>query len=388
MKAIKNGKIIVEEEVLSGKILLFDEKIIDLVDIEDFERHLKEGLYGEDLEVIDAQEDYVSPGFIDLHVHGSEGSDTMDGEVDALTVISRAVAKNGVTSFLPTTMTMSKKEIYKALDAVKEAMMKVQEGAQILGAHMEGPFINEKCKGAQGAEHILEPDYDFIKGYENVIKIITLAPEKDKDFDFIRMVKQNTDIKLSMGHSNASFEEAVEAVERGVSRATHLFNAMSPMNHRKPGVVGAALSTKINCELIADKIHIHPGIFSLVVNTKGKEKVVLITDCMRAGGLGEGVSDLGGQKVIVKNNTATLEDGTLAGSILTLNKAVKNILENTSLTLAEAVALASLNPARDIGLEDKKGSLSKGKDADIVIFNEEFDVRQTIVLGRKVFSNC
>lgn len=380
MKAIVNGKIITKDAVLEDKVILFDNKIINIVNAIDFEAQKYE-----EAEIIDAAGNYVSPGFIDLHIHGSGGKDTMDGNIEDLKVISNVIAKNGVTGFLPTTMTMDKESIYKALRAIREAMAIELQGAKVLGAHMEGPFINSTYKGAQKEDYIIDPNYEFINGYEDVIKIITLAPEKDCDCKFIKEVKNNTDIVLSIGHSNASYEEALDAIKNGVSHATHIFNAMTPLNHRKPGIVGAVLGSDINCEIIADRIHTHPGIFQILINAKGKEKVILITDSMRAGCMKDGISELGGQKVIVKDNSARLEDGTLAGSILTLNAAIKNIVENTNLKIHEAVSLATINPAKDIGIDDKKGSIEIGKDADIVIFTDDFKILHTIVEGRTVF---
>ncbi|MFL0250252.1 N-acetylglucosamine-6-phosphate deacetylase [Clostridium neuense] len=379
MKAIINGKIITEKEILENKVLLFDEKVHEIVSNESFN---KEGI-----EVIDAKGNYVSPGFIDVHIHGSNGKDAMDGEMKSLEIISEFVSQNGVTAFLPTTMTMSKEKIYKALDIIREAIHKKLPGASVIGAHLEGPFISERYKGAQKKDYIIKPSYDFIERYKDIIKIITMAPEEDHEFQFIKKVKENTNIVLSIGHSDATYEEAIEAIECGVSHITHLFNAMSPLHHRKPGVVGAAFNSDVACEIIADKIHINPKIFSMLIKIKGKEKMMLITDCMRAGGLKDGVSELGGQKVFVKDNSARLEDGTLAGSILTLNKAIKNIYENTNLTLNEAVNLATINPARDIKIDCRKGSLEKGKDADITIFNDKFEVLETIVGGRIVYEN-
>lgn len=385
MRAIINGRVILEDCVLEDKVVLFDTQIKSLINKTEFEKNVNQGSY-DGIDIIDAKGSYVSPGFIDLHIHGSGGRDAMDGELEDLKVISQSIAQNGATGFLPTTMTMSKEKIYKALDNIKEGMKLDLGGAKVLGAHMEGPFINPKYKGAQKEDYIIEPDYNFINGYEDVIKIITLAPEKDNNSQFIRSVKENTNIVLSIGHSDATYEEAMESIEKGVSHATHLFNAMSPLNHRKPGVIGAVFNSNINCELIADKIHVHPGVFQTVVNIKGVDKVILITDSMRAGCMKDGVSELGGQKVIVKDNSARLEDGTLAGSILTLNKAVKNMVENTSLNIYQAISMVSLNSAKDIGISDRKGSIEKGKDADIVIFDEEYNVSHTIVEGKTVFT--
>jgi len=384
MRAIINGRIILKDNVLEKKVLLFDKEIKDIVDENEFKNITKSGEYN-DIEIIDAQGNYISPGFIDLHIHGSGGKDVMDGNIEDLKTISSIIATKGVTAFLPTTMTMSKEKIYKALDTIKLGMEFEFKGAKVLGAHLEGPFINGKYKGAQKEDHIIEPNYDFIKGYEDVIKIITLAPEMDHNFNFIRAIKENTDIALSIGHSNATYEETMESIENGISRATHLFNAMTPLHHRNPGVVGAVFNSDINCEIIADKIHVHPGIFGTLTKIKGKDKVILITDSMRAGCMKDGISELGGQKVIVKENSARLEDGTLAGSILTLNKAVENIAKNTDLKIYEVISMASLNAAKDIGIEDRKGSIEIGKDADIVIFDNDFEVEHTIVEGKTVF---
>lgn len=376
-----------KDRVKHESVIIFDKQIVKIINTEEFLQYKKEykEKYKEELQVIDAKGKYVSPGFIDIHIHGSGGYDTMDGTAEVLKVISSTIAENGVTSYLPTTMTMKKASIYNALDAIREAMKLENQGAKILGVHMEGPFINEKYKGAQKADNIISPDYDIIKDYLDIIKIITLAPEKDKDHSFIKKVKCNSEITLSIGHSDASYEETLKAIEDGITHATHTFNAMTPLNHRKPGIVGAIFSSDITCELIADMIHIHPAIFNILINAKRKDKIVLITDSMRAGCMKSGTYDLGGQKVIVENGAARLQDGTLAGSVLTLNKGVKNMLSNSNLEIYEAVAMASNVPAKVINIEDRKGSLEVGLDADIVIFDENIDIFFTIVEGRIVF---
>ncbi|MGH4138878.1 N-acetylglucosamine-6-phosphate deacetylase [Clostridium sp.] len=387
MKAIINGKLIMKDRIMHDSIIIFDKQIIKIINSEEFLKYKKDykEKYKEEIQVIDAKGKYVSPGFIDIHIHGSGGYDTMDGTAEALKVISGTIAANGVTSYLPTTMTMDKDSIYSALDAIREAMKIENQGAKILGVHMEGPFINEKYKGAQKADNIIEPDYDIIKNYLDIIKIITLAPEVDKDHSFIKKVKHNSEITLSIGHSDASYEEAIKAIEDGITHATHTFNAMTPLNHRKPGIVGAIFSSDITCELIADMIHIHPAIFNILINAKQKDKIVLITDSMRAGCMKSGTYDLGGQKVIVENGAARLQNGTLAGSVLTLNKGVENMLSHSSLEIYEAVAMASSVPAKVINIQDRKGSLEVGLDADIAIFDKNIDVCFTIVEGRIVF---
>ncbi|AVP65117.1 N-acetylglucosamine-6-phosphate deacetylase [Clostridium botulinum] len=378
MKAIVNGKIIVGNEILQNKVLLFEKKIIDILDRENV--CLSKNDY-----IIDAKGLYISPGFIDVHIHGSGGKDVMDGEIESIKVISNTIAKRGVTSFLPTTMTMAKERIYKALDVIEQAMNMDLGGAKVLGAHLEGPFINPKYKGAQKVDFIKNPSFDFIKGYENVIKIITLAPEKDENFKFLKYIKENTDIVLSIGHSDATYEQAMAAIDNGISRATHTFNAMTPLNHRKPGIIGAIMNTDISCELIADNIHVHKGAINVLTKIKGKDKIILITDSMRAGCMNNGIWELGGQKVIVKNGSARLEDNTLAGSILTLDNAIKNMKNNIDASLCEIISMVTINPAKDINIYDKKGSIEKGKDSDIVIFDKDINIRMTIVEGNIVY---
>ncbi|MCB2355074.1 N-acetylglucosamine-6-phosphate deacetylase [Clostridium estertheticum] len=383
MKAIINGKIIMKDRIIYNSVIVFDLKIIGIIDNDNFHQYKEE--CREEINVIDAKGRFVSPGFIDIHIHGSGGYDTMDATKKALKIIGTTIAKNGVTGYLPTTMTMETSSIYKALDVVREEMGIETRGAKILGVHVEGPFINEKYKGAQKANNIVKPDYDIIKDYLDIIKIITLAPEKDIDHSFIKKVKANSKITLSIGHSDASFEEAMKAIDDGISHATHIFNAMTPFNHRKPGIVGAIFTSDISCELIADLIHVHPAIFNILINLVHTDRMVLITDSMRAGCIKRGVSELGGQKVIVKNGAARLEDGTLAGSVLTLNKAILNMLRNSDLKIYDVVAMATINPAKVINMDNKKGSLEIGYDADIAIFNDDIDVSFTIVEGKIVY---
>ncbi len=375
MKAIINGKIIKENEILENKVIVFNDKIVGLYD-----------KVPKDADIIDAKGMYVSPGLIDIHVHGSCNYDVMDKSVDAIKTIGNGIKENGVTSFLPTTMTMSKEDIHEALDTIRESMNIKYNGAQVLGAHLEGPFINNKYKGAQSDEFIQVPNFPFIEDYVDIIKIISYAPEVDKNFNFTKEVKEKTDITLSIAHTNATYEEAISAIKLGASNITHLFNAMTPLNHREMGVVGAALTSNVYCEIICDNIHINPALFQFVLNNKGKDKVILITDCMRAGCMPDGKYDLGGQDVFVKDGAARLAAGNLAGSVLNLNKAVYNFMKKTNLSLNEAINLASLNPAKSINMDDRKGSLEINKDADIAIFNDEMDCYMTVLQGEIIFN--
>lgn len=375
MKAIINGKIITRSGVLENKVLVFNETI----------QQIQEEV-PTDCHVIDSKGMYIAPGLIDVHVHGSCGADTMDQTKEAIEVISAGISKNGVTSFLPTTMTMSQEDIYGALEVIRLCMNQPLNGAKVLGAHMEGPFINAIYKGAQLDKYIIKPSYQLIENYTDVIKLVSYAPEMDENYSFTKEVKEKTDITLSIGHTNATYNQAKEAFNCGCSHVTHLFNAMTSLNHREPGVVGAALTSDVFTELIADTIHVNQQLFQFVLDNKGKHKMVLITDSMRAGCMKDGVYDLGGQAVFVKDGAARLESGNLAGSVLMLNKAVYNFFKNTDLTIDEAIHMASLNPATSIGIANCKGSLEIGKDADISIFDEEMNCYLTIVEGREVYN--
>ena len=375
MKAIVNGKIITPKGIVENKVLVFEEKIVSV-----------EEKAPESCEIIDAKGQYVAPGLIDVHVHGSCGADTMDQTVEAIETISEGIAQNGVTSFLPTTMTMGQEDIYGALNIIRQCMDQELKGAKVIGAHMEGPFINVIYKGAQPEQYILKPSFEFIKDYTDVIKLVSYAPELDEQYAFTKEVKEKTDITLSIGHTNATYNQAMEAIDHGVSHVTHLFNAMTPLHHREPGVVGAALTSDCYCEMIVDKIHINKSLFQFVLDNKGKNKVVLITDSMRAGCMKDGKYDLGGQEVYVKDGAARLESGSLAGSVLTLNKAIYNFAQNTNASITEAIHMASLNPAQSIGVAEYKGSLEVGKDADIAIFDEEMNCQLSISEGRVIFN--
>ena len=372
MIAIKNGKIIFKDRIIENKILLLSDKIEGIVD---------ENEIPENCEVIDAEGGYITPGFIDLHIHGYLGKDVCDANAESIRTIAGGLVENGVTGFLPTTMTVDMRVIEGALDACREVKNSGEYyGSTILGVHAEGPFISASKKGAQDERYILKPDADFVKANADIIKIITLAPEEDKDFAEIKRMAGETDVVVSMGHTSADYKTAMESTRNGVKHATHLFNAMTPMTHRAPGVVGAALNSDVTCELIVDTYHVDPALYEMVYKMKGR-KLCFITDCLPAGGLPEGEYTLGGAKIIYKNNLCKLEDGTIAGSVLKLNKGVWNVYTNTSIPLYECVNCATLNPANAIGVADKKGSIEVGKDADIVILDNEFNVKKTIIGG-------
>ena len=372
MLVIKNAKIIFENGIEEGKALILSDKIDGIVD----ESDIPEGV-----EMIDAEGGYITPGFIDLHIHGYLGKDVCDATAESIRTIAGGIVENGVTGFLPTTMTVDMSVIKGALDACREVKNSGEYyGSQILGVHAEGPFISASKKGAQDERFILKPDADFVKANADIIKIITLAPEEDKDFLEIKRMADETDVVVSMGHTSADYKTAMESSKNGVKHATHLFNAMTPMTHRAPGVVGAALNSDVSCELIVDTYHVDTALYEMVYQMKGR-KLCFITDCLPAGGLPEGEYTLGGAKIIYKGNLCKLEDGTIAGSVLKLNKGVWNVYNNSTIPLWECVNCATLNPATAIGVSDRKGSVEVGKDADIVVLDDEFNVKKTIIGG-------
>lgn len=375
MKAAVNGKIILKDRVVEGFALLFSDVIEGIIP----EDKLPEGI-----EKIDAKGGYISPGLIDMHIHGYLGCDVCDGTEESIRTISKGLLANGVTAYLPTTMTVAMSVIKQSLEvcrSLKEESLD-WDGSAILGVHAEGPFISESKKGAQNPEYILKPDAAFVKEYADIIKVISLAPETDtEDFSAIREITRDTDVVISMGHTSADYDTAMRSTAVGVKHATHLFNAMTPLAHRAPGVVGAALNADVSCELIADTFHVSTALYDMLFKLKGR-KLCFITDCLPAGGLPYGEYTLGGAKIIYNDIVCRLEDGTVAGSVLPLNKGVWNVYTNSTIPLNECVNCASLNPATTLGVADKKGSLEVGKDADIIITDPEFKVTKTIIGGK------
>lgn len=376
MKAITGGRILLPDGEVHGKALVFDEKIRGVVDAQD--------VNGSAMEIVDAAGAYVCPGLVDVHIHGYLGADASDADPAGLRKMAKGLVANGVTSFLPTTMTVDWPTLESCFAQIR-AMMKESsradfDGAQILGCHAEGPFINPVRKGAQAAEAILPPDAQRLLPYRDVIRVVTYAPEMPGADAFAQTITEESDIRLSIGHTDASYAQAVQAMQQGASRVTHTFNAMTGLHHRDPGVVGAALTVPVYCELIADTFHVHPGLFRLMDAAKG-DRLVLISDCTRAGGLADGAYTLGGQPIFVRGIECRLQDGTIAGSVLRLNDAVRNFRDHAGVPMWKAVRAASLNAAMSAGLAERKGSLEVGKDADITLMDEQCRVRQTLVQG-------
>lgn len=323
------------------------------------------------------------PGFIDVHIHGAAGHDAMDATPEAVKGLAGVLPKEGTTSFLATTMTQSDEAISAALKNIRD--FQLQDGqAEMLGVHLEGPFISDKRAGAQPIEHIAEPSYPLFQKWQklsgNQIRLVTLAPETTNGLAFIKNLAEDGVI-ASIGHSDGTLEEVQAAVRAGASHVTHLYNQMSPFHHRNPGVVGASLTEKgLTVEVIADFIHSHPTSVELAFRQKGAERLILITDAMRAKGLAPGVYDLGGQDVQVTRKDARLADGTLAGSILTMDAAIRNVQSITGCSLNELVSMTSANAAKELGLSNK-GSLQEGTDADVAILDDSFTVQLTICRG-------
>jgi N-acetylglucosamine-6-phosphate deacetylase len=370
----------------NGYIKIKDQKIIELGPIEKLDQE-------DQFEIVEIPSNYKAiPGFIDVHIHGVGGADVMDATKEALDTMTNTLPGEGTTSFLATTMTQGSTEIEKALtnagDYIKEQQSRGK--AEILGIHLEGPFVNAKRAGAQPLDHIIDPNLEIFKRWHSLskenIKLVTMAPEQPGGLEMVRYLKEN-DIIASIGHSDATYEEVSGAIEAGVNHVTHLFNQMRGLHHREPGVVGAAfLHDELKTEIIADGVHVRPEMVKLAYQQKGNEGVILITDSMRAKCLKNGQYDLGGQDVTVKDGKAVLSDGTLAGSILKLGNAVKNILAYTGCSLEDAIEMASANPAKQLKIYDKKGSIAKGKDADIVILDENLDVFMTICRGTLAYT--
>lgn len=404
MKAITNGKFILPDEndefqVRTGNVLLYDEMGIHAVkDAASFDA-AADGVAPAD--ILDAGGCYVAPGFLNVHIHGCGGADTMDEDADALTTIRKKQAEMGVTAFLPTTMTCPWNEIAGALTRVRAAMDVHGVGAEILGAHMEGPFISPAEKGSQEETNILSADFGKLAPFADVVRLVTLAPEElplsdttkphltetspeEHDWSFIERCEA-AGIIVSIGHTAATYEMAAAAVRsHGVHHFTHLFNAMTGLHHRRPGTVGAALDTDARVELICDNIHIAPAVQRLVWRLKGPDGLILVTDSMSACGIGDGTYMFGGHEVTVRGERALLADGTIAASIATMNRCIHRFWQNTGAPIEQVITTVTKTPAKDLGVYNDCGSLVPGKRADIAIFDDDVKIHATIVGGKQV----
>lgn len=375
---IANGRIYTENETIEqGYILVEDGKIIQIT----------EGEYQGDLTTIDVKGQHVLPGFIDIHMHGGYGEDAMDASFEGLKHLSESLLSEGTTSFLATTMTQSDDNIIKALKNIVnyQAQQDSLNAASIVGIHLEGPFISEYKVGAQNPAYVQRPSVEKVQQFQeianNQIKVMTFAPEVEGADETLSTLHDQ--INFSIGHTVATFDEVNEAVAHGAKHVTHLYNAGTAFEHRNPGLSGAAwVNDELSTESIVDGIHSHPASVKIAYKQKGNKRFFLITDAMRAKGMPDGEYDLGGQNVVVKGSEARLTSGALAGSILKMNEGLKNLIEFTGASLDDLWRVTSLNQAIALKIEGDKGSIAVGKDADIVVVDNDIQVLTTIKSGK------
>jgi N-acetylglucosamine-6-phosphate deacetylase len=378
---LKNVRIFTESEtILHGSLFIKDGKINKIIASED---HFEE--LAKNVEIIDGKCLNLIPGFIDGHIHGAAGADVMDATTVAIDTIAAALPQEGTTSFLGTTITQSPKNIEKALRNVADYVNKVGQ-AELIGIHLEGPFIEKSKAGAQPIEYIIKPSISLFEQWQtlsgNSIKTITLAPEHDLDGSFIKYLNESG-VNVSAGHTQIDFEGTKRAISIGVRQLTHLCNAMTGIHHRDIGAVGAAFQLKdLHVEIIADGIHVSPEMLQLIYDNIGSGRINLITDAMRAKYLEQGEHELGGQPVIVTKDRAVLKHGgALAGSIVKMHESAQNMLRLDGVSLTNIVQMASVNPAKQIGIFDVKGSIREGKDADLLLVDDELNIMYTICRG-------
>ena len=339
-------------------------------------------------DALDLGEATIVPGMIDIHIHGREQRDVMDADPDSLRIISTSLARHGVTGFLATTVTASWERTLAALGTIGGLAGKPMPGARLLGAYSEGLFFSAKHKGAHNEAFFLEPTIERIVAMRdaarNSLKVIALAPEKDVSLEVIRFAVADG-IRVVIGHTDATYDETVAALGAGASGGVHVFNGMRGIHHRDPGCAGAVLLHPATVEVIADGVHLHPAILSMIGRLKEKEEILLISDCMCAGGLSDGSYRLGEMDVTVMDGVVRTETGSLAGSTLTLERAVTRMAREGAIAFRDAVQMASLSPAQFLGLDETIGSIAPGKEADLAIMDAEHRVRATIVGGRLVW---
>ncbi len=373
-------------------------KSIVLADTERENAYLEikdDGTFGSILEekpegtIIDYSAYHLAPGLVDTHIHGYASHDVMDNDFEGIKVISEGLLSCGVTSWLPTTLTDS----VENLDAVCETIGQhagQETGAKIQGIFLEGPFFTEKYKGAQNPKYMSDPSIEKLDKWhrlsQGLVNKIAIAPERQGVKEFIEFANSK-DIRTALAHSDATYQEAKEAVDAGANIFVHVYNGMSGLHHREPGMVGAALNLKdVYAEMICDGHHVHPAAAEVVIKARGPEETVLITDCMRAGGMGEGLSRLGEFEVVVKDGTARLKDsGSLAGAILELIEAVQNVLAWGLVSLPDALRMASLAPAKSVGIDHICGLIAEGRAADLIVVDDEGHLIATYLDGQKRF---
>jgi N-acetylglucosamine-6-phosphate deacetylase len=379
MKTILTNGIILtpDKRITSSQVVIENDRITGI---------FPEGPVEPGAHTIDVQGHYIIPGLIDIHIHGVSGFDTMDASQEAIQTMARFIASHGVTAYLPTTVAASAQDIQKSIDTVA-SMPQPQDGARHLGIHLEGPYLNHMFCGAQPLHHLRGADPDeYIPWFrKQAVRLITVAPEIHGVPELIRAgVKEG--VEFAIGHSAASYEQVLQAMDLGLHLATHAFNGMPPLHHRTPGVLGAVLSEeRLYAQVIVDGTHVHPAVVKLLARAKGIDRTILITDAIRATGMPDGRYALGDQQVFVRNGIARTEAGGLAGSTLTMDQALQNIMKYADLSLQQALPMATRVPAEALGLHHHQGQIAPGFDADIVIMDETCNVHQTMVGGQVVF---
>ncbi|WP_461370443.1 N-acetylglucosamine-6-phosphate deacetylase [Candidatus Darwinibacter acetoxidans] len=384
---ITNGTIVTDNLIHKGTVVTIGDRIMFVGGEEEGERILA-AASPRVFQVIDAQGGLIAPGLIDVHMHGADGAELMDGTREAVETMARFVAKNGTVAFLPSTVT-ALEEKTRLVSQVVADYQDLEDGAEVLGIHLEGPYINEKYKGAQYGPAIRPASTSELEELHAVLgeklRLVTLAPEVPGSLEAAQWLKDRG-VTVSIGHTDATYDQAVQGFKSGITHVTHTFNGMRGLHHREPGVVGAVLATPgLYAELIADLIHVHPGAIQVLLRTVGVEHLVLVTDSVQATGLPDGEYVLGDNEIFVQDGAARLADGTLAGSTLTLKQAVRNMIEEIGVHPVDAFRMASLNPARTLGLEHR-GWIREGNRADFVLLTADFEVQKTIIAGRVVYS--
>ena len=377
---IENGVIITAGRRIENSIIIIDNgKITDISSKHNGDKY--EGI------VLNAAGMFILPGFIDIHFHGAKGKDIMDAELTSLQIMSDYCASHGVTSYYPTTWSAPQDDILDALMCVKENQNKIR-GAKIQGVHIEGPYVDHKYRGAQLPSLIRNPEKtEYRTWFETgVVKIVTCAPEIDGCQQFIGEAVKNG-VRISIGHSQANYDQVIATSNLGATQATHLFNGMAGLHHREPGTVGGILDDpRILVEVICDGVHLHPAIIRLIRAVKSSSKIVLITDSIRGAGLPDGDYDHKGQKFSVRDGIARTPEGGLSGSTLTLDQAILNYMMFTGASLEETISSITMVPALEMGLDDHKGRIAVGYDADLVWLDKNYEVAKTFVMGEIVFS--
>ena len=376
-QAYKAKKIFLRDEIIEdGYLIIEDGKFVAIENEYD-------GQYK------DLGDKYISPGLVDTHIHGYKDADIMDCKKGNLEIISKGILEMGVTSFLPTTLTASRDQLNKACQIIGNEYKHVS-GAKVRGIFLEGPYFVETYKGAQNPVYMKDPSFDELKEWhrlsDGLVNKIAIAPEREGCEDFIKKANQ-LGVRVALGHSDATYDQAIKAVDAGANIFVHVYNAMRGLHHREPGMVGAALNTDTIGELICDGHHVHPVSAKIVMDHKGRDHVCLVTDCMRAGGMKDGDYHLGELPVKVENGTARLVDGgALAGSILKLKDAVKNVFDWKIADIKEAIDMASLIPAKSVGIDHLCGVIEVGRDADFIVLDQSLNLEATYLNGEKVYS--